>query len=300
MRGIIEKVDYVGFTYKNYHTSQFGLKSASDGSRYSRDLLPSSDEYTTDVIGGDGTYFFGSKLTNRTFNFNLVFDTLTEQELRELGRWLYNDGLISPLILDETPYIQYYVKLQNRPQIKFVPFEDDYGARVYKGELNVEFVAYDPYGYAPYKWLSSYTDANIGEWSAASRLLTSNTKNGAAYYDVYAANKIPLYNPGDVATDFILTMSLNANKILIITLTNIGDFTLNFSSNTVASQVKVDTKKRLITKSTDSWATYTVENDKLSDGDFFKIPVSIETISPIYIGITNVTAASIIYSYKFI
>ncbi len=302
MRGTIEKIDYIGFTYKTYHTSQFGLKSVSNGSRYTRNLLPTSDEYTTDVIGGDGTYFFGSKLTNRSFNFDLAFDDVTEQELREITRWLYNNGEISTLIMDELPFIQYYVRVKDILQMKYLAFENDYGVRIYKGELSVEFTAYDPYGYAPYKWLSNYTNDNIGEWSIASRLLASNTKNGAAYYDTYAAGNIPLYNPGDVATDFVLTMTMatSGSPVNVVVTLGINTFTLYSATVPANTQIRVDTKKRLITTTTNAWVSYTVVNSKLTNGNFFQIPVSIETITPLTMTITNVTAATITYPYKFL
>ena len=64
MREAIDKLDYVGFTYNNIHSSQLGLKSVSSGNRYQKDLLPVAQDYTTDVLGGDGTYFFGTKFKN--------------------------------------------------------------------------------------------------------------------------------------------------------------------------------------------------------------------------------------------
>ena len=36
MREAIDKLDYVGFTYNNIHSSQLGLKSVSSGNRYEK------------------------------------------------------------------------------------------------------------------------------------------------------------------------------------------------------------------------------------------------------------------------
>ena len=296
MREAIDKLDYVGFTYNNIHSSQLGLKSVSSGNRYQKNLLPVAQDYTTDVLGGDGAYFFGTKFKNNDISLSIAFDDVSELEMREISKWLYNNGEIGTLVLDESPYIKYYVKVTSQPQIKYLTFEDSYGARVHKGEMNLTFAGYDPYGYCTEKWLSDYEDDNVGEWAEASGLLFSKKVNNVDYYDIYNAGIIPLYNPGDVNTDFVLTLTVDKGTELspinsiVVTLDSNNHFTLNTTSLSTGAIIVIDTQKRLIKVGN------TVKNNLLINGNLFSIPVS-KTIS---LSITGVTTATITYPYKFL
>ena len=126
MRGIIFKDDYVGFTYAGKHSSQFGILSVSSGDRYMRTLSPEFSDIVTNVNGKDRTYYFGTIYNRRSFQLNCAFDSITEQEYRELRLWLKTDT-ISPFTFDETPYVQFFAKVASPPQFSFITFEDEYG-----------------------------------------------------------------------------------------------------------------------------------------------------------------------------
>ena len=64
MRGVIQKDDYVGFTYAGIHSSQFGIKSVTNGDRYQRYLSPEFQDLTQSTIGRDGTLYFGNNKKN--------------------------------------------------------------------------------------------------------------------------------------------------------------------------------------------------------------------------------------------
>jgi hypothetical protein len=59
------KGDYMGFTYNGKHSSELGIVRVSDGSRFNENLLPTMQDKTVQVPGGDGTYYFGSYYTQR-------------------------------------------------------------------------------------------------------------------------------------------------------------------------------------------------------------------------------------------
>ena len=64
------KGDFMGFTFNNHHSSEYGIVRTSDGSRYNEELLPSFNDNTIAVPGGDGAYYFGSyynQKSNREF-----------------------------------------------------------------------------------------------------------------------------------------------------------------------------------------------------------------------------------------
>ncbi|MBQ6628104.1 MAG: hypothetical protein IJH65_04730 [Methanobrevibacter sp.] len=59
--------DFIGFTFKGVHSSELGIIRTSDGSRYNSELLPSFNDNTVAVPGGDGTYYFGSYYNQKIF-----------------------------------------------------------------------------------------------------------------------------------------------------------------------------------------------------------------------------------------
>jgi hypothetical protein len=55
--------DFVGFTFNGIHSSELGILRTSEGSRFNENLLPTIQDKTVQVPGGDGTYYFGSYYT---------------------------------------------------------------------------------------------------------------------------------------------------------------------------------------------------------------------------------------------
>ena len=296
MRETISKLDYVGFTFNGIHNSQFGLQSVSSGDRYSKDLFPSFKDNVVEHPK-NGAYYFGSRLQNREFPLNLAFDDVTEQEFREISAWLYNNGNISSIIFDELPYKKYYGKCSRAPEVKYLVFDDDSGARVYKGEMSLNFICYDVYGYIVDKWLDNYTDTNKAEWSVSSKLLNNKKllpEDLIDYFDTYSAGEIPLYNPGDVETDFILTLTIdNTTYDSIIVALGSSTFTIDTTNLTNATTITVDTNKYLIKNGA------IVINNLLVDGELFKIPVDITKTLDMTIS-DGASNASITYNYKYL
>lgn len=298
------KIDYAGFTFAGIHSSQFGLYSVSSGDRYSRYLSPTIKNLTSDRVGKDGSYYFGYQYTQQIFSFNMAFDSLTELELKELKQWLSSN--INYLILDEIPYIEYYVKLQSAPQINFLVFNNnENGKRVYKGEFNINFISYDCFGYSVDKWLDNYTNNSLDiktncnnkdEWASSSNLLENNMKNGEPYYDIYnnLLGEIPLYNGGDLEANFILSFSIPENsKNINIYVDSFSDKRINLKvDNSIlpSQKIKIDTKKRLVT------IDEKVSNNLIDSGDFFLIPKNESKIKlP-----TDLLNVNIDYKYRYL
>lgn len=303
----IQKGDYIGFTFAGIHTSQLGLYATSNGDRYIRNLSPNIKDRTAENTGGFGSYYFGVQKTNLQFNIDLAFDSVTEVELREIQSWLSSD--ISELIFDERPYIKYYCKISSVPQMNYIPFYDEeniavaenlpisnkenlynpkiigINSRIYKGEMTLQFTAYEPYGYSVYKWLDKYDDVNKVEWALASGL--KETQNGYDTFSeidsVYGAN---VYNGGNLDCDFILKLPLSTEAKAInnfpIVLDKEEKMHLNFSriDLTTEKTLIIDTRKRLIYSETyklDEKQNLvvdkrTIENNCLIGNDFFKLP----------------------------
>ncbi len=204
--------DLTGFKFGDYHSSQFGLIRVSNGSRYNEYLLPTLKNTTTDVPGIEGTLYFGTQKTARSFQVDMAFDSLTEEDIRDIREWL--TGAHS-LVFDERPYIQYMCILNSAPQLKYLTFEEN-GERIYKGELSVNFVSYLPYGYSidGKKFIDDFLDENFEEWSNASHLAYKNFYEGETLrtYDEFEGNNVYVYNGGDVETDYVLTCYFSASE----------------------------------------------------------------------------------------
>ena len=194
--------DYIGFTFNGVHSDTLGIKRTSEGSRFNENLLPTVQDKTAQVPGGDGMYHFGSYYTQRQFNISYAFDALTEEQLARI-RALLGDKKIHELIFDEVPYKVYQAKVTGSASIKHIPFAEGETNRIYKGEGSIQFTAYDPYAHCREKYLSNdyYKKFNnINEWKTAAGLLESQGD-----YDILNGNIIKLYNPGSKEADFILT-----------------------------------------------------------------------------------------------
>lgn len=284
--------DFIGFTWDGMSLSRLGVLRASDGSRFTEDLSPAIQSKTSQVPGNDGTYYFDTYHTQRPFNLSLAFDRLTEKGLRQLKQ-LFETKNIHRLSFDETPYKEYYVKVNNAPQLKYIPFDGVDNKRVYKGEMQLSLVAYKPYAKsraASINELKTLDEdvymANRSQWKDASGILDSMSNyNKLTYYH----EGIDVYNPGDIPADFMLYISnFQKGKTYTLSLyTNPESGTPTFTGKklriTIADQPKevvmrINTKAQLLegAKEIESGKKYeptnSVFNNLVAAGEFFKIP----------------------------
>ena len=236
--------DLTGFKFGDYHSSQFGLIRVSNGSRYNEYLLPTLKNTTTDVPGMEGMLYFGTQKTTRSFQVDMAFDSLTEEDIRDIREWL--TGAHS-LIFDERPYIQYMCILNSAPQLKYLTFEEN-GERIYKGELSVNFVSYLPYGYSidGKKFIDDFLDENFEEWSNASHLAYKNFYEGETLrtYDKFEGNNVYVYNGGDVEADYVLTCYFSEGATAKISMNDVSyEFSLRAkSANSTHLELSVNSK----------------------------------------------------------
>ena len=238
------KGDYMGFTYNGKHSSEFGIVRISDGSRFNENLLPTIQDKTVQVPGGDGTYYFGSYYTQKPFSISFAFDDLTEEDLAAFQAH-FGDKQIHDLIFDERPYKIYSAKVTGTASIKYIPFAQGETNRLYKGEGSIQFTCYYPFARCAFEDTVSKESLrdrypNVDEWWGAARIE-------------------PNKNFGDLEASFMLD------------ITNSGSITTNNGSiswNLGATWATLNTKSGLaITANGD------IVNDKLSGNLTMKIPV---------------------------
>ena len=294
------KGDFIGFSFNEHRSESLGIVRVSDGSRYNEDLVPTTQDKTVQVPGGDGFYYFGSDYTQRQFSINIAFDELTEKQFRELQQ-VFGTKELGKLVFDERPY-KYYMVKSSKPQLKYICFGKE-GERIYKGEGTLTFTAYYPFAKSVFKFLNEYGNKNKDEWKEASGM-----KAEKGIYDIVSNNgSISVYNAGDLETDFILKFDLPVDNTSIsdikITLSkeNVGKVEAfldlkGFSKKNTDTGFQINTKTNLIEGFNAEGLTGTLYNENITQGDFFKIPPREEGYQ---ISVTGATPIEIVYDYIY-
>ena len=321
--------DFTGFSFGGVHSDSLGIIRVSGGDRYSEQLHPEIKDITAEVPGMNGEYYFGSTYGTRTFEVEFAFDSLTEQQFKDL-RTTFGTKETKALIFDERPYKTYMAKIESPIELSYVCF-DEYAKtpseqgiegirwvtnngtrvretvypyvksetpqRIYKGEGSVTFICYFPFAKSTFKVLpqqgETYYEGSEG-WAASSGILSASQ-----YENIDGSGtSIQVYNPGDVEVGFRLYIADNSSNDTTISLGNnslvLGAITLETGDGGIV----IDTDKQLIVGATSvSSISNNVYNSCIKSGAFFKIPI-INSTSPA----TNLTVtrtAVIDYDYLY-
>ena len=306
--------------------SDLNVYRVSDGSRYGEDLLPTIQDKTAQIPGGDGTYYFGSYYTQRPFNIQIAFDNLTETNFKRLREILSSKKLV-PLVFYERPYKVYIGKTSGTSSINYVCFLEK-GKRIYKGEGSFQFVCYYPFARCTYgnRSASDYNSyPNKDEWIESSGLKDDTDEKRKNEDFVWNTDKkgyvSTVYNPGDIETSFKLIIpssfivpykniiissnkqqdtSSNNNTIIAVNKQMILRMTQTQIDSLNGSLI-IDTEKHLIYNSINE-----VFGNFLKEGDFFKLAMNSQISSPEIItvsgeGIKNVASnEKIIIKYDYL
>lgn len=269
--------EFIGFKFGDVHSSELGIVRVSDGSRYNENLLPTIQDKTVQIPGGDGSYYFGSYYTQRTFNISIAFDSVTEEQLNNIKR-TYGSKVLQKLIFDEKSDRFYWVKSTGTPNLKYICFDED-GQNIYKGEGTLNFIGYDPFGYS----VDEYTDIinaqgtnigqkinNIGDLEADWRVIIK-TANGAMGGTIGCS----LWFGGEKQLT-LKNCILNSNE----------------------DGVEIDSKTQLVYGLATTTKTGTIYNECL-EGSFFKIPLGEGTFGFSTTNYSNTIINKIGYRFKY-
>lgn len=312
--------DYIGFSFGGVHSSSLGIVRVSDGNRYTQNLFPSFSDSTSNVPGGDETYYFGTTYSQRTISFPIAFDCVEEKEVRAMQQLFAPDGSLKELWFDELPFKAWTAKIIGTPYLKFLPFDETYRfwdsaqnkmvyekKRVFKGEGELSFSIYYPFAHSRFKYLdeaSSEEIYNLAEWQPS-----INLKATKGSYDAPGVTT-QVYNPGDLPTDYKLFYSRaqfqNLTKLSLQVSGNeqmLG--VLNFSSDKVLNEtdtyICINSKTNLIEGYDAAFnQTGTLYNRYVISGDFFKIPTNASIGGgEIQLVSTGAQSAKIEYDYLY-
>lgn len=115
--------DFIGFTFGGKHSTELGINRVSNGSRYTETLLPEFSNKTMNVPGANRVDYLGMEFTQKSFPLDIAFDSVTEEQLREMKR-LFSTEKPLPLVFDESPYKTYYAKAGGNPSFTYVCFDE--------------------------------------------------------------------------------------------------------------------------------------------------------------------------------
>ena len=317
------KGDFIGFSFNEHRSESLGIVRVSDGSRYNEDLVPTAQDKTVQVPGGDGFYYFGSDYTQKPFTIPIAFDGLTEKQFRELQQ-VFGTKELGKLVFDERPY-KYYMVKSGKPQLKYICFGKD-GERTYKGEGTLTFTAYYPFAKSAFKFLEKEieketgkevyvlrkTYSNIEEWAEASGMKAQGILDTIPESPTEGVYSISIYNAGDLETDFILKFNGAPGDAVNIELSqqNVGNkkALLNlkkFGLKNTDTGFQINTKTNLIEGFNAEGLTGTLYNENITQGDFFKIPtrdffkIPPQEEKSYQISVTGATPIEIVYDYIY-
>lgn len=342
------KGDFTGFTLGEFHSSDLGIVRIADGDRYDEALLPDIEDKTVDIPGNDGSYYYGSYYKPREFKINVAFDRINNEQFRKLKRVTSNRKLFE-LTFDEAPYKTYLVKATSSPEFHYVCFDEsklEYTSEnhngyipgsinhikgnsepemIYKGEGDLTFTAYNPFGFSKYKTLEEAAEDydNVSEWAETSGI---HSEEDHSDYDTYNNGNIKVYNPGDISTPFKLYIPFGNSTTIPATTIQLQDsngtpiegytFILDevekiTTGNIEHSGILINTKNQLVEGATeDNGGNIKVEsklvyNEYATKGNFFKIPIGSINSNEEYCGfdgIINITGVSngIIIDYDYL
>lgn len=149
---------FVEFSFNGISCAKYHLIRVSDGSRYNDNMGITITDTTATVPGQSGTMLFNSQYKQRTFAIQVAFDSVTEEDLRNIRNWL-NGTNIGDLVFGEDEDRIFSAKVQNAPTFKYICFDKPDGKRVYKGEGTINFIAYYPYAHS--KDQVTYTSGQV-------------------------------------------------------------------------------------------------------------------------------------------
>lgn len=164
--------DFTGFTFNGRHSSEFNILKVASNSGYQSSLIPTIEDYTLDIPGRDGTYFYNGRYKEKNIEINIAFDSVTEKNLRELTEWLGTNEE-GELIFDELPYKKYIVKVKDEIELTTICFDEPdiskstdgniIFQRIYKGSGSISFIAYYPFAISVDKDLDSFQFNKINQ-----------------------------------------------------------------------------------------------------------------------------------------
>lgn len=177
----MEDRDFIDFEFNGHWASEFNLLAVSNGDRYSNSFYGSVNPNAVEMVGKTGVYKWKTQIGEKRFSINIAYDDIDLGTLRKIKEWL-NPFVISKLTFKEEPYKYYWVSLADDPEISFLPFRTDdvvvdgksYKKGVFKGDVTLNFICADNFGYSDWQSFDEDYDYLVEEISDVSNFSFDN------------------------------------------------------------------------------------------------------------------------------
>ena len=146
---------FISFSFGGKWIEDFNLIAVTDGNRMDKALMGEFEDLTSQYDVLDGQIYHSTHYRTLHLPFTLATDGMDQKQLEDFRHW-FAGGKTRPLILAEHPNRQIMARVAQPPEMKMLPFEKEIevhvgnftyptSTTVYKGEINIEFVADDPF-----------------------------------------------------------------------------------------------------------------------------------------------------------
>lgn len=172
-RTAVRQRSFISFTYGGKVIEDFNLIAYAEGGVVSQPLFANFEDVTETYEVVDGQFYWGTHFTNNELTLNLATDGMTERQLDDF-KVAFSPGKMRELVLAEHQNRAIMARVSAPPTMNIMPFEEKVSVYIagekketsitlYKGVINITFVADEPYWYAKYNLLlpSMY---NEGIW----------------------------------------------------------------------------------------------------------------------------------------
>lgn len=149
---------FISFTYGGQHIEDFNLIATFTDSGFDKTGYADFEDIVSENNVVDGQIHWGTHISTRVLEFELVTDSMTQQQLDKFLAW-FTPGKARELILAEHPNRAAYARVKDPPQLKLTPFESrttvklggkEYvtSTTLYRGNIDLNFVMDKPYWYS--------------------------------------------------------------------------------------------------------------------------------------------------------
>lgn len=253
--------NFVGFTFKIRHTSEFHIYHVSNP-YYEAPLFGEVTDNYKSVAGHVGAYYTNTIQGAKPFSINCAFHEMTPKELNDCKRWLYPDSF-GTLIFDETPYLERYVKISVSPSFSFIPQSTSAGTNfTFSGTMTLQFLQIDPFDYATEQNVSSY--ASKGDyadiWENNSNILLTAQTPVITTDIINTASHLLMYNAGNIEVKPTITVTGSGSNIQIAREISTGVFEGNIVSTLDNETIVIDNEHQSATIG-GALSTYRLDDD---------------------------------------
>lgn len=268
------------YTIGDVHLADYNVYiGRGKGGLWEEILVPDSEDYTEKIMGRDGELFFGTSFKARKIKIECFVDGIDENTRRYLQQIL---TMRTPKKISRDDYDYKYIWAKTDGQINFQLVKQ---GGLYKGFIELNLIAYDPFYYSFYNSLEEYKYDNPNLFYDAGflhvELMPPTTLN-----NITGNKTFQLYNGGNYNSKMIITITGTGENIVITNISTEQQCTISAING---QTIIIDGIKGMVTSAD-------VLYNNAFDGDFLELKPQFNNLM---IQGTNLNLSQVSFSYRF-